>query len=62
MYNFEFTNIRKKIFKLNVKYDIVEMNVKNFKEEIMKYIELVQKNDENKTDWESFKKAVKYFD
>ena len=62
MYNFEFTNIRKKIFKLNGKYDIVEMNVKNFKEEIMKYIELVQKNDENKTDWESFKKAVKYFD
>ena len=28
----------------------------------MKYFDLVQKNDETKTDWESFKKAVKYFD
>ena len=62
MYNFEFTNIRKKISKLNGKYELTEVHIKNFREEFMKYIELVQKNDENKTDWESFKKAVKYFD
>lgn len=45
MYNFEFTNIRKKISKLNGKYELTEVNIKNFREEFMKYIELVQKND-----------------